>query len=233
MDKVTLVITCCRRPQLLQKTLQSFLKYNTYPIEEAILIEDSELMGINDFAKSILPFPTTCLYNGKNIGQIESIDVAYANVKTPYIFHCEDDWEFFYRGFIEASLRVLKTDPLVVVVQLRAHNDTNGHPVELHKNLGGYYYMSNTYDALWHGFTLNPGLRRTVDYLLVKPFVESCKPYMEGFGHPNEPDLSRIYNNLGYRGSILQKATGYVRHIGANNHIPRVWDTSGVGNYIR
>jgi len=31
----------------------------------------------------------------KNIGQIKSIDKAYSMVDTEYIFHCEDDWEFY------------------------------------------------------------------------------------------------------------------------------------------
>jgi len=223
MKKVTLVITCCKRTDLLKKTLESFVQMNTYPIEEAILIEDSDQTGINDFTKDILPFPTTCVYNEKNIGQIESIDKAYNLVKTPYIFHCEDDWEFFNPGFIEKSFEVLEKDPKVVTIQLRAHHDTNGQPVE-ETNLGGYHYLARNYDRFWHGFTLNPGLRRLSDYNIVKPFTESCKPYMEGFGHPNETDISRIYNNLGYRGAILEKKEGYVRHIGYGRHMPRVWE---------
>lgn len=224
MEKVTLVVTCCKRPDLLQKTLESFVASNTYPIEQAIFIEDSDQTGINDFVKDMaLPFPCLCLYNGKNIGQIESIDLAYAHVTTPYIFHCEDDWEFFEPGFIEKSFDVLRKDPTVVTVQLRAHNDTNGHPIEP-ENLGGYHYLIRGYDRFWHGFTLNPALRRHADYMLVKPFTESCKPYMEGFGHPNETDISRIYNNLGYRGAILDRKEGHVRHIGWGRHMPRVWE---------
>lgn len=223
MDKITLVVTCCKRPDLLEKTLKSFVATNTYPIEEAILIEDSEFTGINDFAKDILPFPTTCLYNGKNIGQIESIDIAYSHVKTEYIFHCEDDWEFFCPEYVERSLEVLKKDTSVVCITLRAHNDTNAHPIEAY-NYGGYHYMTRNYDHYWHGFTLNPGLRRLADYKRFAPFVESCKPYMEGFAHPNETDLSRIYNNAGYRGAILDKADGFVRHIGWGRHINRSWE---------
>lgn len=223
MEKITLVVTCCKRPDLLKIMLESFVKYNTYPIEQAILIEDSDQNGINDFAKELVPFPCLCLYNGKNIGQIESIDIAYSHVTTPFIFHCEDDWEFYDVGFVEKSLEILAKDPKVVTITLRAHNDTNGQPVE-GTNYGGYHYLARNFDRFWHGFTLNPGMRRLADYNVVKPFTESCKPYMEGFGHPNETDISRIYNNLGFRGAILDNPRGFVRHTGWGRHMPRVWE---------
>ena len=49
--EVTLFITSCGRPQLLKQTLDSFVKYNTYPIKEVILCEDSGIPNIVDFAK--------------------------------------------------------------------------------------------------------------------------------------------------------------------------------------
>ena len=39
ISKVTLVITSMNRPKLLEKTLESFFKYNTYPLYETILID--------------------------------------------------------------------------------------------------------------------------------------------------------------------------------------------------
>ena len=39
--KVTVVITCCGRLGLLRRTLNTFKKYNTYPIEEYIIVDDS------------------------------------------------------------------------------------------------------------------------------------------------------------------------------------------------
>ena len=49
--------------------------------------------------------------NRENIGQNASIDKMYKNVNTEYIFHCEEDWEFYKSGFIEDSLKVLETQP--------------------------------------------------------------------------------------------------------------------------
>lgn len=39
---VTVVITSYRRYDLLNKTLQSFFKFNTYPVEEIVIVEDGE-----------------------------------------------------------------------------------------------------------------------------------------------------------------------------------------------
>ena len=40
---VTLVITSCGRESLLHKTCESFAHFNTYPLNEVILIEDGGL----------------------------------------------------------------------------------------------------------------------------------------------------------------------------------------------
>ena len=41
MKDVSLVVTSCGRFDLLERTLDSFFKYNTYPIKEVIITEDS------------------------------------------------------------------------------------------------------------------------------------------------------------------------------------------------
>jgi hypothetical protein len=68
-DLVTIVLTSCNRPDLLKKTLESFIKHNTYPIKEAIIIDDSGIIGCNDIA--LEPFIQTLniksIYNKINI----------------------------------------------------------------------------------------------------------------------------------------------------------------------
>jgi hypothetical protein len=168
---VTLVITACNRPQYLARTLDSFVRHNTYPLARAVIVEDSGLAGINDFARSRLRCDVDLVYNARNVGQMESIDRAYARVDTRYVFHCEEDWEFVRPGFVEASKAVLDAEPRVVCVWLRGIDDTNGHPVEPSGH-PGYAYLARGYRGVWHGFTLNPGLRRLADYKLLAPFAD-------------------------------------------------------------
>src|SRR5271170_1236016 len=45
---VTVVVTSCGRQDLLERTMDSFLKYNRYPISKYIIVEDSGDVSMND-----------------------------------------------------------------------------------------------------------------------------------------------------------------------------------------
>ena len=107
--EVTLFITSCGRPKLLRRTIESFVKYNTYPINEVILCEDSGVKGIVDFAKDVFPYPIIFCYNEVRSGQMKTIERYTPLIKTPYVFHLEDDYEFFDSQFIELSLKIEAT----------------------------------------------------------------------------------------------------------------------------
>jgi len=212
LNKVTFVLTSCKRFDLLEPTLFSFLKYNTYPIEEYIIIEDSpNIDKLNQVLKKFPEIIFTVLYNDPQIGQLRSIDKAYSLVKTDYIFHCEDDWLFYRSGFIENSFSILNEIEKVINVWLREQNDTNEHPLEktIHQTSDGiqYKYLEPGFQGGFHGFTFNPGLRRTKDYDLIKPYSN----------WPDEIDLSNEYYRYQFRGVIL--LNGYVRHIGNHRKI--------------
>ena len=46
--RVTCILTSCGRQDLLEITLSSFFKHNTYNITEFYIYEDSGVTGIND-----------------------------------------------------------------------------------------------------------------------------------------------------------------------------------------
>jgi glycosyltransferase involved in cell wall biosynthesis len=124
-DNVTLIITSCNRPALLQRTLESFIKQNTYPIAETFLIDDSGIQGCNDSV--IEPFKELLniknIYNSVNNGQVQSIDKVYSYVRTKWIFHCEEDWCFLQPGFIEKSMKLFHDNPsdIIYTVWLCSH----------------------------------------------------------------------------------------------------------------
>ena len=43
----------------------------------------------------------------KKKGQIKSIVETYKLVKTPLIFHCEDDWIYTRKNFIKDCLKIM------------------------------------------------------------------------------------------------------------------------------
>lgn len=218
---ITVVIISCGRFDLLKRTLDSFVKFNTYPIKEFIVVDDSgdkEVQyEIGLYLVEKLP-TVTYLKNETNIGQVRSIDKAYAEVKTPYIFHGEDDWDFYREGFIEKSLAILEANPKIMQVWLREHYDTNGHPIESEvytSGIASYKMVSLYFQNVWHGFTWNPGLRRLADYKLVAPF--SAFIGENTFNALTECHVGQKFFGLGFRSVILTE--GYVKHIGYGQQV--------------
>lgn len=217
--KVSFVLTSCNRFDLLEETLKSFLKFNTYPITQYIIIEDSHnLDKLNRVLAKFTDIEFTVLSNTVQLGQMKSIDRAYSAVTSEYIFHCEDDWEFYRKGFIEESFKVLDADPKVVTVWLREQDDTNDHPIEAPILTCGpefntpYQLLMRNYKqprngSVWHGFTFNPGLRRLEDYNIFAPIGELG----------GEINMSQFYYDKGFKAAIFPN--GFVRHIGYHRGI--------------
>jgi glycosyltransferase involved in cell wall biosynthesis len=128
-DDVTVVITSCNRQDLLEATLDSFLRCNTFPIRQFIVIEDGDGANNQRLIEKYRDLPFTWLATADRVGQVAAIDIAYSEISTDFIFHCEDDWEFTSPGFIEKSLCILKHDDQILQVWLRALTDTNRQPV--------------------------------------------------------------------------------------------------------
>lgn len=206
--KVTVVITCCGRLGLLRRTLNTFKKYNTYPIEEYIIVDDSGDPKIKQkYIKEYLGknSNTTLILNESNIGQSKSIDRAYKLVKTPYIFHLEEDWTFKKAGFIEKSFKLMDTDPKMVTVWLRGlrPSEMNGHTFdkEILKQDGIEHNRLRVHKGSFSGYTWNPGLRRLSDYRMVEPF-----------GDITEEKASSWFGNLNFYAVTLRDI--YVIHSG-------------------
>lgn len=223
-DKVTVVITSCNRPNELKKSLHSFFKYNTYPIQKIIIIDDSGKKQCIDDSIEEIPTDTERLiiYNDKNIGQIKSIDKAYSHVDTEYIFHCEDDWEFYDHGFIEKSMNILKIDNKIFTVWLREYRNSkvvrNGHPVspEIQRNIYKYMGVFRERTNIWCGFTFNPGLRRLRDCVLEMPYSQYIGNKMCNCGGV-EQALSIAYFERGFLCAVTLSENGFVKHIGFHN----------------
>lgn len=231
-SSVTAVVTSCGRHDLLTATLDSFLSKNTFPLQSILVVEDGPPIAATvraPFAGRNIEWLST----GQRKGQIAAVDLAYSRVQTPYIFHLEDDWLFQRPGFIESSMAVLSVNQGCLQVYLRAHGDTNGHPVEttVYEARGiRWQKMSIVYDydgINWHGFSFNPGLRRLSDYQLISSYGEHV---VYDFTVPwkAECGLSRLYYSLGYFAAILSdgRENGYVRHLGRGRRVPPPLDRS-------
>ena len=222
---VTVVITSCNRIQELLITLKSFFEYNTYKqIYKLLIIDDSGIDNCIDMSKTVIPsnIDYEIIYNDRNIGQIPSIDKVYNMIKTEYIFHCEDDWEFYDYGFIEKSLEILISNKKIFTVWLREykHNKVvqNGHIINdtVHDDNYRLLDVFKERTNIWNGFTFNPGLRRLEDYKLLMPYNQFKDSKFCNCGGV-EQALSNLYHNNNFVCAITLNTNGYVKHIGWDN----------------
>jgi len=203
--EVTIICTSCNRPDLLEKTLDSFFKYNTYDFKYFHVWDDSGIVGCNKHLEDKFP-SVSFWYNETNIGQVSTIDKAYGYVTTPYVFHMEEDWEFYKEGFIEACLDVIDLDEKIICVWTRDPNDTPHPSLDPTYDINGKGVRRLVwgFDGHWHGFTFNPSLKKIKDW--------------DGYAKiGRELELSKYYYEKGYFAMIFTE--GYCKHIGWNRHV--------------
>lgn len=204
----TCVLTSCDRFDVLEETLVSFFQYVDIQPKEFIIIEDSGKTQIYDVLKKI-DFNFHVIINPVNLGQAKAIDIAYKKVKTPYIFHCEDDWKFTRTGFIQESLTILQLHSDVSVVQLRGrdeHQKLEKLPSLNHEGIEYFLATKNT-DKRYFSYSYNPSLRRLIDYKRIAPF--------EKIG--GEREVSWVFKKMGFVTAHLERPA--VIHLGDDLHI--------------
>jgi hypothetical protein len=238
-EKVTFVLTSCGRLDLLERTLDSFFKWNTYPIHRYIITEDSADPKVFEECKRLnlekyngkLEF----IFNYEKIGQSRSIDKAYSTIDTKFIFHLEDDYEFYRSGFIEKSMDLLESRPEVFQGWLQSKKDGQVNticPTVFYTEAGtpfrsimpASFYTGRILDGNvretvinYHGFTYRPTLKRLKDYKIL-----GDGGYTQ---YGQEHLIDYVYRDLGFKFVSLTEndSDGYVNHIGwtrrVENHI--------------
>jgi hypothetical protein len=218
---ITICLTSCGRFDLLEKTISSLVTYWDGEPPAAFLIhEDSGTiptsLGIelNRFLKRHWQIEAKWTLSNY-AGQVHALDTLYHQVETPYIFHCEDDWEFYQSGFIGDSKAVLEAEPKCAVVWIKHPSDRSGHTImrdiKLTKTGVRYQQLAHRYRGDWHGMTWSPGLRRLSDYMIAGDFSKFCT------WRPNdhiiaEKEYNKRYYDLGYSGFTLCR--GFIKHLG-------------------
>lgn len=203
---VTFVITCYNRPEELRETLKHLETIDLSALKKIIIIEDSPNPDIAAIAgTSVSGIPVQFLQNQQNVGQTVSVDRAYAEIDTPYIFHCEEDWLFPSSLFIKESKLILESDPKIHSVMVRDPSEYSWYFYTLpKKSIKGFEYWVSEIRAnrKWGAFSFNPGLRRLSDYKKHGPYAK----------FDAEQDLAFFHKLQGYKLAVL--AHGDVTHFG-------------------
>ena len=162
VEQVTLCLTIGRRPELLKRTLHSLLQQTTF----------SKIIAINDFRDEATNsvFRTMCpeghlISLDHQLGHHGAVDFMYSRIKTPYVFHCEDDWLFDTSLDLNSAVQLLESDPCISQVCLRKISDFRFLELDQARILNVRYSTSpySRLDALhaqWHGYTFNPHLAK-------------------------------------------------------------------------
>jgi hypothetical protein len=206
---VTAVITACGRADLLARTLASFYAAQPSAIAEVIIIDDRPTAP-PDLPH---PFPLTYIARHPAAGQIPNTDAAYRLVRTPYIFHLEDDWQIDPPDFLPQAIQILETHRDIYQVWTRNHNEIR-HRIET--AAPSRPTLATRRNGKWFSFSFNPHVLRTLAYDAAGPYdaIARRAGHVPGPGHDltSEILIGQHLDALGYRSAILP--TGHARHIG-------------------
>jgi len=204
---ITVIVTSSNRFDLLERTLDSFLALNTYPIEKYILNEDS---GNVECVKKIIDkygHLFHVLFHPQREGLSAALDNLIKHVETPYVFNIEDDWEFFGNpNFLQESIYILE-DRLFNIHQVWVR-DKKDHKHPLNEFHPCFDIVTKGYQGHWGGFSFNPSLRRLSDIKIIFP---------NGFKEFGDEALcSKHAETFNYKAVSLTNPA--IRHIGYGRH---------------
>lgn len=229
MQPYTVALTSCGRFDLLERTLRSLLPRLDGPLKSILIADDSGEDGAWDLDRVIDNFksnyvPVHAVVNDPPVGQVASIDRLYGLVDTDWVFHCEDDWEFFATGFIRKSFELLMEDETLSMIALRDVSDygqVSFGPERLSSSGIGYRVADASLRWQGHmsGLQFNPGLRRMSDYRRIGPY-EKLAPIVR------EVTVSEAYRDMGLLVGLL--AAPAMRHIGDGRGVPDPFQPRGL-----
>ncbi len=215
--KITFAVTTCKRIDLFEKMLESFIENceDLDLITDWVLADDNS--SIQDIRRMMVMHPAFELRHGQVRGQAANLNRLIDTIKTEWWFHCEDDFLFTRKGhFIRDMFHVAHDDERIKNVVLRGwkgayikHGDLEYY---MHiYNRAGDPKMNPVNDWNWFGYSLNPGLQHL-------PTVKKLGRYNEKiitreFDRP----IAERYWSMGYKRANLMEA--YIEHEGQGKSV--------------
>jgi hypothetical protein len=138
----SVVVTAGDDPAALERTLDTFLRRNSFPIRDLIILQSENTKYqalIEKFQKYTFKWLT-----GDAATAPAAMSAVDATVTAEFIFECEGGWEFTRTGFIEKSLCVLRQNPEVSEVFLGAADAAAGIPLS-----ESVFFADDTPYRLW------------------------------------------------------------------------------------
>ncbi len=193
---ITFTITTCKRMDLFVPTMNSFLNCCTdlHLISEWICVDDNSSEEDRKRMQKMYPFFRFIFKTPEEKGHPRSMNILRKEVKTPFIFHMEDDWKFVAKKpYITMCLNVLSANPKYSQCLVnRNFSETTSCKCSggfLRKTSTGLRYVEHQYIpdkaehdafmarngrsvAYWPHYSFRPSLLRKAVWDL-QPFVET------------------------------------------------------------
>lgn len=206
--RFTVILTSCGRFDLLEETIRSFVTY--FSVHQLIVAEDS---GDHAGAAAIAgKFPFVDMrVNDPRLGQMASIDKAYAGVETPFVLHLEDDWRFHQGCNLDHVATILESSPRLSLVTIanRRYAMKYGRSARISET-GGLRLREFEPEAHpdWFGYSFNPSVVRIARWNELGPFAN----------YRTEGELSRMAKLCGL--GIAMHVPAIAEHTGDSRHVP-------------
>lgn len=228
----TLSITTCKRIDLFEKTMNSFINccQDVLLIDDWICVDDNSISIDRDRMKELYPFMTFYFKEYSEKGHARSMNLIRRLKKTPYVFHLEDDWKFFCpRTYIGDCLDVLTSDKSLGQCLVNKNYSETDRDIDISGGIfkttqyGTRYYeheYAKTEDEIkrfntnhpsstktcyyWPHFSLRPGLWKS-------HVIDEIGEFSEAGGH-FEMEYAHRYVAKGYKTAFLESI--YTEHIG-------------------
>jgi len=173
---ITFTITTCKRYDLFEKTMNSFLNCvkAVHLISRWICVDDNSSEEDRKKIKENYPFLEYYFKDESEKGHSQSMNMIRDLVKTPFWFDMEDDWKFFYAdNFLTKCLNVLQNDTSLGqclinrnYAETRFDHNILGGELKRTKNFQPYYLhvqrqVKGKSCEYWPHYSLRPSLLRT------------------------------------------------------------------------
>lgn len=231
LPMVSFTITTCKRFDLFEKTINSFLNCvkDLHLIDFWYCVDDNSSEEDREKMKRLYPFFTFYLKTYEEKGHPQSLNIIRNIVKTPYILHIEDDWKFFVRrNYITDSLDILSSNPKLGqclfnknYAEIESDIDIKGGKFNTTNNGIRYYiheharteeeikewvkkYGTYKNSSYWPHFSFRPSILKREIFNRLGPFNEQISHF--------EMDYANRYVGAGYKSAFFEGI--YCIHIG-------------------
>jgi GR25 family glycosyltransferase involved in LPS biosynthesis len=237
---ITITMTTCKRLDLFKRTVASMLACieDLFLVSEWIVMDDGSTPEDLDAMRKVLePIPYAQIISSTHKGHAHSMNELQELVKTPYVFHVEDDWEWVWRlPYLTRCLDVLSADESTGQVLLNRNYaeiadgiailggesrfTSSGVPYRIHEfepdaDAFASRYGSGQNCAYWPHYSLRVGLMR-------RDVWDTLGPYKTDGGH-FEMDYAYRYAQAGFQTVFLDNI--HCIHIGrltSERHDPSI-----------